>query len=166
MSKDYEGVTPESAVAATMHRHLVFLREGLMRIQHELERRGLVHDNSKYSSEEFPGFARINATARQHPYGSQEYKDSLNAERPTIDHHMKENSHHPEYFEFNGMTLEDMDWLDIVEMVCDWWSANQTYGKQTPWADNMKIQEKRFDWSPEQWWLINQVSDFLTQGEE
>ncbi len=156
MSADYVGVTPESAVLATMHRHLVYLREGLMKIRHALEHRGLVHDQSKFGSEEFAGFSRINATARQYPYGSEEYKSALRAERPTIDSHYKNNSHHPEFHE----NLSDMGWLDITEMVCDWWAAGQAYGT-TPWHKTLEIQKERFDWSPEQWWLIEQVASFL-----
>ncbi len=153
---DYEGVTPESALLATMHRHLVYLREGIMRICHALEHRAVVHDASKYGPLEFPGFARINATARQHAYGSPEYTASLQAEKPTIQHHTASNSHHPEYHDAPA----DMGWLDIVEMVCDWWSASKTYST-TDWDEVMELQKQRFDWTPEQWWLICQVAEFM-----
>jgi hypothetical protein len=155
---DYEGITPEAAVLATMHRHLTFLKQGLMRIRHDLEQRGLMHDESKFSTNEFPGFTRINATAREHPYGSKEYKDSLSAERATIDHHTSHNSHHPEFFD----KPSDMGWLDIIEMVCDWSAANRAYGN-TSWTKSLEINKNRFNFTEQQWWLIEQVARFLEE---
>lgn len=163
---DYEGVSPESALLATMHRHLTFLRIGMDDVIHALERRALEHDLSKYGSTEFAGFTRINQTARLHPYGSDEYKDSLASEKPTIDHHYTNNTHHPEFHQQPGRKLEDMGWLDIIEMVCDWWSAWQSYGQKQSWSKNLAIQQKRFDFTEQQWWLVVQVAGFLEKFEE
>lgn len=155
---DYEGISPETAALATIERHITQVQAALLAVRQELEMRGTVHDASKLSPEEFPGFARINATARQHEYGSDEYKASMDAERPIIDRHQLRNSHHPEAHP----DLEEMGWLDIIEMVCDWWAATQTYGN-TPWEDALELQRKRWDWTPEQWWLIQQVAAWLPE---
>lgn len=154
---DYEGVTPEAACTATMIRHITEVRRAILRVRHDLESRAEAHDLSKWSPEEFPGFTRINATARQHPYGSEEYKASIRAEKPTVKRHQEGNSHHPEAHE---PFLYEMGWLDLIEMVCDWWAASQTYGT-TPWPEVLQRQRERWKWSPEQWWLIEQVAGFL-----
>lgn len=139
-------------------RHWAYVRHGLARIRHELELRGEHHDLSKLDPEgELHGFARINATARQHPYGSEEYQASIAAERSTVISHYAANSHHPEHYS----DLSTMGWLDIVEMVCDWWSAQQTYGSKRPWADTLRYNIESWAWTPEQRWLIVQVATFL-----
>lgn len=182
---DYEGVSPESAVLATMLRHVTELRSALLRVQQDLEARAVRHDVSKFSPEEFPGFARINSTARKHPYGSEEYRAAIRAEKDTVDRHQRGNSHHPEYHEARvredlrrttsespgpglkwvvPVEIEGVDvmpWLDVIEMVCDWWAATQTYGT-TPWKEVLEKQKARWNWSLEHWWLIGQVAAFLS----
>jgi hypothetical protein len=175
---DYKGISPETALLATMERHVSHVRDSLARIRHELELRGIRHDRSKYSSEEFPGFARINATARRHPYGSDEYKASLAAERPTVERHTRENSHHPEAHDerwrwperVSIIRYEQMPWLDIIEMVCDWRAAWEAYGKQGTWEGNIVKQRERFPegeaFTEGQWWLIFEVADWLDEGDD
>lgn len=166
---DYEGVTPESAALATMLRHITEVRSALLRVRQDLEMRAERHDLSKFSPEEFPGFSRINATARQHPYGSEEYKVSLRAEKSTVERHTRSNSHHPEFHEAHLESwavphvegVDTMGWLDVIEMVCDWWAASQTYGT-TPWKEVLARQRERRNWSRGHWWLIEQVSWFLS----
>ena len=116
----------------TMHRHRSFVVDGLEQVSDELRRRGRVHDRSKYQFDEFEGFSQINATAREHPYGSKEYEESLNSAKGPdgcITKHFARNSHHPEYFidhpeHYDG--IEEMGWLDLIEMVIDWHSAALT----------------------------------------
>ena len=62
-------------------RHRDFVRLALLRVQQELERRGVEHDASKMADDEFAGFARINAIARVHKFGSPEYAESMKQER-------------------------------------------------------------------------------------
>lgn len=175
----YDEVSPETALLATMERHRLHVRRAFQTIIHELERRSLVHDESKYTAAELPGFVRINRVAREHPYGSEEYKASLRAE-DCVHIHQRRNTHHPEYhtraaiLERSGYLAvegdadlpgppEAMGWLDIIEMVCDWWSATQTYGT-TPWAEVLDRQRKRWEWSEAQWWLVEQVASWLVRG--
>lgn len=173
---DYEGVTPSIAFLATYHRHVSHVQELLLLIRQDLERRALVHDRSKLSPEELPGFVRINATARQHPYGSAEYRASLEAERPTVDLHTRSNSHHPEGHDAEGLPgtpgmvagsygrAFHMGWLDLIEMVCDWRAAWLAYGSQGTWLENLQKQRARLvpEWlREEQWWLVDQVALWL-----
>lgn len=57
-------------------------------------------------------------------YGSNEYKETLREFKPAIEHHQKNNRHHPEFYEDGicGMSL-----VDIVEMLCDWKAASQRH---------------------------------------
>lgn len=142
--------------------HCRLVRSGIQQVRHELERRELHHDDSKMTLDEFAGFTRINAAAREHPFGSEEYREGLRREKPVIDLHYSRNSHHPE---FHGTDAQPkgMGWLDIVEMVCDWRGAYLAYGSQGSWQDNMEKQKQRYagSLSAEQWWLVDQVARFL-----
>ena len=153
---NYDVVSPAAAVLAVHSRHVSFLRQALLRIRQEFELRSERHDRSKLQPEELPGFARINKAARDHPYGSPEYKESLASEKGTVAHHYALNSHHPEFHEADSA----MGWLDLIEMVCDWNAAAKTYGKQDLRA-SIEVHRKRFDFTDEQWWLIEEVAAFL-----
>ncbi len=89
-----------------------------------LMRRAVEHDQSKYSAEEFPAFARVTPKLRGLTYGSPEYKKSLEELGPSLKHHYENNSHHPEYYNrgFWGMSL-----LDWIEMLCDWKAATERH---------------------------------------
>lgn len=143
----------------TLAAHRAFVGLGLSRVARELEDRGQRHDLSKYQDDEFDGFASINRIAREHPYGSDEYKQSMKDGKEFISLHFSRNSHHPEYW--NSPSVE-MGFLDVIEMVADWWSAWQTYGKSSSWSDGVIKQIERFDTlSDGQWWLIAEVADYL-----
>jgi len=163
-------------VLNTMVHHRTLVQMALLKVIQNLERRSLVHDVSKFEEEEFAGFARINRVAREHPYGSDEYRASLEAEQRIIDRHYLGNRHHPEYWdapEHNvGTTM--MGLLDLIEMVCDWWSAWSVYdgqrepGKRSSWRDNVEKQRERFldsgILSKEQWFVVDQMAFILGSG--
>lgn len=158
-------------VLRTIIAHRDYVRLGLQSLAADLERRALGHDLSKLMSDEFEAFARINRAAREHPYGSPEYRDGLKAEAETVGLHYKRNSHHPEHHEVpqwaepHMFKAEHMGFLDLIEMVCDWRSAWRTYGSQGTWEENMDRQRERYkEWfSPGQWWLIEQVAAHVGQ---
>ena len=64
-------------------------------------------------------------TLQNSEYGSNEHKEALDIIKPAIDHHYKENRHHPEHFEdgISGMNL-----VDICEMISDWKAASDRKG--------------------------------------
>lgn len=151
--------TPEDAIGLlrSYSRHRDYVRMGLLIIQQLIERRGLEHDASKMLDDEFSGFARINAIARTCKFGSEEYKESIRAERGTVDLHYMRNTHHPERPKLMGKAAEEarglpddytywsahdaaaMTWLDIVEMVCDWWGARLGYSDNSkPWLESVE----------------------------
>jgi len=140
---------------ATIVAHRDHVRLNMLALTNELERRALQHDLSKLSPTELEGFVRINRAAREHPYGSEEYRASMDAEKgPSgcITHHYERNSHHPEFF----ASPKDMGFLDIIEMVLDWKAASDTYGSMTL-RGSLPHHRARFDFSDEQWWLIESV---------
>ena len=67
--------------------------------------RGITHDLTKFLPCEFI------------PYTRKFYGDGYKEEcfQKALEHHYKHNSHHWNYY--NG---EDMDYEDIIEMICDW----------------------------------------------
>lgn len=161
-------------VLNTMVHHRIEVQAALLVLIQALERRSLVHDVSKFGADEFEGFARINRVAREHPYGSDEYRAALKAEKPTIALHYSRNSHHPENWdgvithERDGVGRSLMGLLDLIEMVCDWYAAWRVYEgqrapeKQCSWQDNLAKQRERFsDLTEAQWYVIDEVASLL-----
>jgi hypothetical protein len=167
------------ATLRTIMAHITYVRSGLERVAADLRHRALVHDLSKLSADEFDGFTRINRAAREHPYGSEEYRAGLRTEKPTIDLHYSRNSHHPEHGRAKGEAAErerglpddatywsahsDMTFLDVIEMVCDWRGAYLGYGSQGTWEENIARQHERYGalFAQGQWWLIDQVAAWI-----
>lgn len=158
--------------------HCRQVRAGLRKVVRELDERAEIHDTSKLESDEFAGFTRINKAARENPYLSPEYRAGLAQEQPVIDLHYSRNSHHPEFHgsEIEGsvslgvrVAAEDMGFLDIIEMVCDWRGAYLAYGSKGTWEENIVRQRDRYkvdQWFTEsQWWLIQSVAEFLVNAE-
>lgn len=97
----------------------------LLQAVSDLQSRALHHDDSKFSLDEFTGFAAITKDMAGNPYGSEKYKQKLNEARPTIELHQKRNRHHPEYFR-DG--IKDMTLIDLIEMLADWKAAGERPG--------------------------------------
>jgi hypothetical protein len=149
----------------TMCHHRVEVQAALQVLIHALERRSLTHDVSKFGADEFEGFSRINRAAREHVYGSDEYRAALKAEKPTIELHYSRNSHHPEWW---GNVPQAMALVDLIEMVCDWHAAWRVYegqrepAKRCSWRDNLEKQRARFSsLTDAQWFVIDEVAALL-----
>ena len=162
-------------------RHRAFLAEAMGRVSRALESRATVHDLSKLQDDEFAGFARINAAARVQKFGSPEYAEGMRRERPTIDLHFSRNRHHPERPRLIGEAAEvarglpddatywaahtsaQMTFLDIIEMVCDWWAASKGYDDARPWQETVELNfaQKGKYLSAEQLWLARSVAALL-----
>lgn len=107
--------------------------------------RGLVHDQSKLGPVEKDGFDTFTPILKHLTYGSEGYKNVLTLLGPSLDHHYKNNDHHPEYFK-NG--IDDMDLVQIVEMFCDWVAAVKRHN-DGDLRKSIDINEKRFNMSPQ-----------------
>lgn len=161
--------------------HRAYLSEAMGLLAGELRRRADVHDLSKLLDDEFEGFSRINAAARINKFGSPEYVEGMKRERPTIDLHFSRNSHHPERPRllgekaeverglpddatyWNAHTSARMTFLDVIEMVCDWWAARKGYNDSRTWRESAKLNldAKGKYLSAEQLWLANEVIDWF-----
>lgn len=82
------------------------------------------HDASKLQEPERSGFREHTKNLSGLTYGSEEYKQALEALQPTLKAHYQANTHHPEAHKdgVSGMTL-----LNIVEMFFDWWAATERH---------------------------------------
>jgi len=166
-------------------RHRDFVRLALLFVVQDIERRSVTHDASKMLDDEFAGFARINAIARVNKFGSEEYKTAMQHERTTIDLHFSRNSHHPERPTLLGDAVETerglpddatywaardgarMTFLDVIEMVCDWWGARKGYGDNRPWLESVELNlaSKGKYLLAERLWLAREVAAFLAEVE-
>jgi hypothetical protein len=164
-------------------RHRAYLAEAMGLVGADIQRRATVHDLSKMQDDEFAGFSRINAAARVNKFGSEEYKEGMKRERATIDTHFKRNSHHPERPRLLGEQAEtdrglpddatywsahtagQMTFLDVIEMVCDWWAARSGYNDSRPWLESVELNftAKGKYLSEPQLWLAREVAAFLAQ---
>lgn len=178
-----EDLNPQDAfgLVRSFIRHVGFVKVAMARVEADLARRALEHDLSKMLDDEFAGFSRINAAARVHKFGSPEYAAGMDRERATIDLHFSRNSHHPERPYLLGQAAERerggpddftfwsahdaarMTFLDIIEMVCDWWGARKGYDDPRPWAESvrMNLAQKGKHLTNEQLWLATEVARFL-----
>ena len=103
----------------------------------ELIQRGKDHDASKYGEFEKPLYIWLTEFHRcknegidfKYPDGAEEKVDEATG------HHVHINKHHPEAHE----SINDMNEVDIIEMVCDWTAMAQELGDENgsarSWAD-------------------------------
>lgn len=164
--------------------HRAYLAEAVGVLVSALERRAVVHDLSKLKDDEFAGFSRINAAARVNKFGSPEYAEGMRQERPTIDLHFSRNRHHPERPKllaeaaersrglpddatyWGAREAERMTFLDVIEMVCDWWAARKGYNDERSWGESVKLnlEHKGKHLTEAQTWLAWEVAIFLEGG--
>jgi hypothetical protein len=131
---------PEDSRPATKE-HILEVSKALNLFCQELLSRALDHDNSKLNSPELALFDKYTPLLKSLVYGCQEYKDSLTALKPALDHHYQINQHHPEHFP-NG--VDDMCLVDLIEMFCDW-SAASKRTKDGSMDKSIEIGCKRFE---------------------
>ncbi len=154
--------------------HRAHVADGLRRVCEVLNARVAVHDLSKLQDDEFASYCRINEGAA---FGSLGYKALMARERPTIDLHFKRNRHHPERprmvagidtepDDFNyemKLMAEAMTFIDVIEMVVDWWAARKGYGDDRAWPESfeLNLKSKGKYLSVEQLWLARGMADLL-----
>jgi hypothetical protein len=107
----------------------------------ELCLRNLNHDASKLKNPEKEIFDVFTPKLKNSTYGSEEYNNFLKEMKVALDHHYKNNSHHPEHY-ING--INDMDLVDILEMFCDWKAASERHDDGDIFK-SIEINKKRFN---------------------
>ncbi len=108
-------------------------------VANELFRRASVHDNSKFSEEEYGAYEEAFPDLQKYAYGSPEFKAALDTIKPAIAHHYAVNDHHPEYFE---QGIAQMNLIQLIEMICDWLAASERSQKDI--RVGLEINKKRF----------------------
>jgi hypothetical protein len=135
-------LTPkEKLINAETMRHVLTVRALLMEAISVLADRAREHDKSKFSDPEVAFFAEHTDTLKKLVYGSPEYKAVLALGRPAIDHHQKNNRHHPEFFDAG---IIDMNLFDLLEMLIDWKAAGLRH-ETGNLRKSIEINAKRFN---------------------
>lgn len=115
------------------------------------------HDESKLGDYEKPIFDTSNLKEKGIEFGTEEYFKERNKIDDAIQHHYKENRHHPEHFP-NG--VDDMNLIDVLEMLCDWKAACKIT-KNGNINDSLECCRKRFKISDQLFKIMkNTVKDF------
>lgn len=104
--------------------HIKRVSESMMMAATELLMRATVHDLSKLEEPEKGIVDKFTPMLASSTYGSDEYKQFLIDMKPMLDHHYKNNSHHPEHYK-NG--IDGMDLFDVIEMFFDWKAAGERH---------------------------------------
>ena len=110
----------------------------------ELYNRGIIHDESKLSDPEKETFDRVTPLLKSLTYGSGDYKAALESMGDALEHHYKNNRHHPEHFKrgISGMNI-----VDLVEMFCDWCAATERHDDGSI-GRSISQQARRFEFGP------------------
>ena len=99
--------------------------------------RGANHDSSKLMEPEYSGWLAMDREPR-YPYGSDKYYDKMRRYKEVLEHHYSVNSHHPEHF---SDPSNEMDLVDLLEMLCDWFGYTETI----TWLDGYYIINSQCD---------------------
>jgi hypothetical protein len=123
----------------------------------ELFKRAVVHDNSKFSPEEFEPYEQAFPELQKYIYGSPEFKATLHKIKPAINHHYENNDHHPEYFEAG---ISQMTLIELIEMTCDWIAASERSQKDI--FEGLEMNKERFKISDQHFCIIKNTVIELT----
>jgi len=134
----------ESATKETKE-HIGNVEKFLRQISMELKGRAAEHDKSKLNTPEKETFDRVTPKLRGLTYGSPEYQEMLSEMKPALDHHYRNNRHHPEHHQ-NG--IDGMNLIDLIEMLADWKAATLRH-EDGDITTSIKHNAKRFNLSPQ-----------------
>ena len=127
------------------------------KVIHCLTDRAMNHDASKLLSPEKECFDEITPLLKNSTYGSEEYKATLRAMKPAIEHHQWNNRHHPEYF---GNGINGMNLIDLVEMICDWKAASERHADGDIYK-SLEINKDRFGMNEQLVSILKNTVDYL-----
>lgn len=135
---------PYDSAADTLQ-HIRRVSELLLPVAAAVAARGPQHDASKLEGPEKATFDEFTPKLQHTTYGSDEYRDHLEAMGPALEHHYAHNRHHPEHHSngIDGMTL-----VDLVEMLADWKAATERH-EDGSLARSLELQARRFGISPQ-----------------
>jgi len=126
-------------------RHIFLVKANINSFINELLTRSKNHDKSKLESPEKEIFDKFTPLLKTSTYGTPEYFKTLGEMKEAIDHHYKNNFHHPEHYP-NG--IRGMSLIDIIEMFCDW-SASTKRHEDGSLLKSIQLNKARFNYSDE-----------------
>jgi hypothetical protein len=130
---------------AKTREHIYEVNKNIDRVVQKLLDRAINHDSSKLEPEEKELFDEYTPRLAGMTYGSDEYKKCLEKLKPALDHHYSTSRHHPEFHK-NG--ISDMNLIDLIEMLCDWWAATKRHADGNI-RKSIEINQERFGYSDE-----------------
>lgn len=130
------------AFEAETRAHQQRVAELLMAVAKELLDRAATHDESKLEEPERETFARVTSMLEGMEYGSDEYNACMETMQVVLDHHYKNNSHHPK---MHLNSVQGMGMVDLLEMLCDWYAATERHDDDRDIWDSLEHNEERFD---------------------
>jgi hypothetical protein len=139
--------------------------------------RGKIHDNSKLEEPELTPYIYTTWNYRLKDLGKNpEFRKEIQNEmhEATL-HHVKNNSHHPEYFDENSEINRNdrdskpdkitdstsMQLVDIGEMCCDWCAMSKEKGENGPFDWAKKNINSRWKFTKEQEESIYKILEYL-----
>ena len=120
--------------------HILLVQDLLMAVSRALLARSLHHDESKLEPPEAEMFAKALALLKGSTYGSDGYRAALRSIKPALQHYYEHNRHHPEFW---GRGIRDMNLVDLIEMVCDWYAAAKRHD-DGDFGRSLEINRERF----------------------
>jgi hypothetical protein len=109
-----------------------------------LRERATRHDKSKLEEPERTGY--IYRTWLGHcVLNNIEFSCSEDLYKEAISHHLKNNSHHPEYHS----CVNDMSNMDLIEMVCDWGAMAEEFSEDSAKVYADKVLGKKYKFHEE-----------------
>lgn len=145
MFESFHHILEDYDSTADTKKHIADVALNINKVISELSKRAQDHDKSKLSEEELRFFNEYTPRLKKHKYDSPEYREMLKGLKPALDHHYKNNSHHPEHFS-NG--ISGMNLIDILEMLADWKSSTKR-GVDGDILKSIEINQDRFKYSDE-----------------
>ena len=109
------------------------------------EQRIQIHDESKYSDEEFKPYRVHHHPTRIELQLDEDTKnENERLYEKAWEHHYRNNDHHPQYWKKEDGSMEDMSLDAIVEMICDWEAMGIKFKSNTIEWWNKAEKEKSF----------------------
>lgn len=126
-------------------KHINEVRNNLWLMIRELDKRAQEHDASKFEEPERSIYAKALHKLAGTSYGTPEYQQLMDESKIAIDHHWAHNRHHPEHW---PKGLEDMDFVDLMELLSDWTAATKR-NKNGNIHKSISVNTSRYNLSPQ-----------------
>ena len=151
----------EEKVAEELVKHIRLVEFYLRQLTGEAAQRGIQHDESKWSKEEWDLFLEYTPKLKDCSYGSDEYKQYLSELAPALMHHYQCNRHHPEHHIGKDIGIKGMNLVDVMEMLCDWLASTKRHADGNIFT-SIEINQKRFNYSDDVKAILLRTAEYLT----